>query len=280
MSVQMRASMKSWTVWSFRIIAVMVLLSIYAWIVTPEGATVPTYYGSNGEPNQWASKSLALLSGPAAVMLISVIWLLFVFVLPRYVSRPQSMRTLLVMLIAHTVHVFIIVYGLLLAVHLAVILAATGTELNLYILTRIAAGVIVMVFGLIIANLRTNFYTSFGGPWTLPGREMWRKISRFGGKQLLFLGLATALGAFLGSDKMWLLLFVVEFLTVVATGTLYSYIVWRNSYAGTEEEIVENQPARSGLVGAVGVGERILSATTFSTMAAILFVFAVMHWNM
>jgi hypothetical protein len=79
---------------------------------------------------------------------------------------------------------------------------------------------------------------------------------------------------------MWLLLFVVEFLTVVGTGAIYSYVVWRNSYAGTEEEIVENQLERSGLVSAVGVGERIMSAITFVIMAMILFVFAVMHWSM
>jgi uncharacterized membrane protein len=98
---------------------------------------------------------------------------------------------------------------LLLAVHIGVLLAASGFVTDIQRVMTIVIGLSLIPIGNVVSKLRRNAFIGIRTPWAYASDEVWLRTQRFGGRALIVAGLlATAIAATGGPVKSlrWLLI--------------------------------------------------------------------------
>lgn len=110
-------------------------------------------------------------------------------------------------------------------------LAALGYPLAISRLVPILVGVILIVVGNFMPQLRSSFFVGIRTPWALENDEVWRRTHRAGGVMFCLFGLAFIAAAFIpGALAFWL---PIGFTLVGLAGVyLYSYLCYRKLGGG------------------------------------------------
>jgi len=84
----------------------------------------------------------------------------------------------------------------------------------------------VVIFGVVMAKIRPNWFVGIRTPWTLTSQESWTRTHRVGGWLFIVMGLWTLLLAV--ERTAWALAVWVIILGATVVGLFaYSYLVWR-----------------------------------------------------
>jgi uncharacterized membrane protein len=112
------------------------------------------------------------------------------------------------------------------AMHLVIMLASTGRQMNMGSSICVIFGVLFAVLGNWMGKIRRNFYVGIRTPWTLASDEVWERTHRSGGKIMVAVGLIAAVTGFIASDATCFIVLMsgIGFLVAWAMGySLYWY---------------------------------------------------------
>lgn len=213
-------NIKAGLIYSAALVALMLLLSAYAWDRLPQDAPIPVHWNAQGQVDRYGSRTEGLLLLPATAAAIALLFAAIPFIEPRSRHLRQSRNAYLALWAA--------VLALMAAVHLFIVLHALGLPLDPNVAIPIAIGLLFILIGACLAKIRSNFFMGIRTPWTLSSELAWNKTHRLGAKLFLILGLLMLLWPWLPLRQWAAPLILTAALLLLATLVVYSYLVWRN----------------------------------------------------
>jgi uncharacterized membrane protein len=201
-------------------VAIMVATSAWGWSQIPDDAQIPIHWGLDGQADGFAPKAVGLFALPALGLIISALLAIVPAIEPRRENLNRSAPAYRA--------VWLSLLGLLVVLHGAAVVAATGAGVDMAGLVAAGIGAMFVVIGNVLGKVRSNFMFGIRTPWTLTSDRSWNRTHRLGGRLMVALGLvvigATALGlrgeplfAIVGGGGGTLVVGVV----------VYSYLAWR-----------------------------------------------------
>lgn len=206
---------------SVAVVGAMLLVSALAWLQLPAGAQVPIHWGTDGQPDDWADKTLGLFLLPAVAVGVAA---LLAFI-PRFEPRRTNLARSSKAYGATWIGVMLLLGGL----HALAVAVALGAELDLTRIVFVGTGVLFVVIGNYLPKVRPNYMMGIRTPWTLTSDLAWTRTHRLGGRVFVIEGIAIAILGLIGIDGMtlvWVMLGAIGILLVVTFA--YSYQVWKS----------------------------------------------------
>lgn len=193
-------------------------LSAWAWGQIPDDQLLPTHWGISGEPDDFGSKTEALLIMPAFLVGISLLLGFIPRFEPRRLNLERSAKAY------QGTWAGIITFFLVL--HVAMVLSALGYNINMAQVAPFFIGVLFAVLGNYMSKVRSNFFYGIRTPWTLTSELSWNKTHRLGSKLFVFAGLVMMVSSFWPAYSFYALFGVLMPLLIVLFA--YSYWVWKS----------------------------------------------------
>lgn len=198
----------------------MIGLLILAWIIVfpqlPD--QVPIHWNLKGEADGFATKINAMLSTLGIMVLLYVTMAFLPKVDPRksnykYFSKSYNI-------------IMNVLLGVFFVVNLFVIFNANGYDVPMSTLGPLVIGIIFLVLGNYMPQVRSNFFIGIRTPWTLSSDEVWKKTHRAASKIFFFGGLVLIATTF-ASDIWKETVFIVVISITIIAPYLYSYYLYR-----------------------------------------------------
>jgi uncharacterized membrane protein len=201
------------------VVLLMLGISAWAWPQIPAGVQVPIHWGIDGQANGWASKPIALFGVPLLTAGIALLLAFAPRLDPRYGNVARSATAYLGVAFA--------VLVLMLVIHSAAILAATGRAIEIGTVARLAVGSLLIVVGNFLGKTRSSWVFGIRTPWTLSSERSWARTHRLGGYLFMLVGAASIVAGVFAPQGVAAVVLLVGLGVVVVTVAVYSYLVWR-----------------------------------------------------
>lgn len=202
------------------VIGLMLLASAVTWNALPDDAEIPIHWNLAGEVDGTASKAVGLVLTPAIAIGLTALLAVVPFLDPRREHMRMSIGAYTA--VCSAVIVFV---GL---VHLGVMWAAFGNELDIARLMGLGGAALFGAIGVAMSRTRSNWFMGVRTPWTLSSERSWEKTHRLAGR--LFLGAAglMAVAAIMGSPEVIFVVMIGSILVATVVSVAYSYVAWRD----------------------------------------------------
>lgn len=100
-----------------------------------------------------------------------------------------------------------------------------GYDIPFQKVVPVLLGIMFIVFGNFMTQIRHNYFFGIRTPWTLASEYVWKKTHRFGGYVFVVIGLVPLITTFIGSMGMYL--FLGALVVGIALVMIYSYMVYK-----------------------------------------------------
>lgn len=200
------------------LIGLMMLAWIIAYPKLPD--QVPIHWNLTGEADGFAAKINAMFSTLGIMVLIYVSMAFLPKVDPRKFNYQYFSKSYNIMM-----NVLLSVFFV---INLFIIFNAAGYEVPIATMGPLVVGIIFMVLGNYMPQIRSNFFIGIRNPWTLSSDEVWKKTHRAASKIFFFGGLVMIAATFAPAFWKETVFFAVIAITVI-TPYLYSYLLYRKS---------------------------------------------------
>ena len=199
-------------------IAIMLLMTAWAWNKVPAGQLVPTHWGFNGQADAYGGKAEALLALPIIAAVTSVVLggLIWLFLRGQGTIPSRSIA----LLSAGVMILFI-------TGQLQIVLSSVGRPAPILSIMPFGLAAAFALVGLGLEGVPPNGIMGARTPWTYASDVSWRKSQRLACRAFLVVALLTALGAFLPNASWFFALFMVALLGASVVVIVYSYIFWK-----------------------------------------------------
>lgn len=202
------------------VVGVMLVASTWAWFQLPADAQVPIHWGADGQPDDWADKTVGLFLMPAIAAGVALLLAL----IPRFEPRRANLERSAKSYGAVWIGVMLLLGGL----HLLAISVALGAEMDLTRIVFVSVGLLFVVIGNYLPKVRPNYMMGIRTPWTLTSDLSWTKTHRVGGRVFVIEGIALAGLGLLGVTGTPLVGAMIGAIVVLLVVTFtYSYQVWK-----------------------------------------------------
>jgi uncharacterized membrane protein len=197
--------------------------SVWAYPRLPD--VVTTHWNFKGEPDGYSSR---LLAAGLLPLFLAVLPLIF-RVLPKIDPKGENYAKFseAYWLIANTVVLF------LAGVHLAVLLNAMGTPIDIHLVVGLGVGLLLMVLGNYLGKVQPNWFMGVRTPWTLASDTVWRKTNRTAGWLFVLAGLIIAVSSFVPSIPTVTVMGVAIALAALIP-VVQSYVLWKKERANVQ----------------------------------------------
>jgi uncharacterized membrane protein len=200
----------------------MIGLLIIAWIIAypklPD--QVPIHWNINGEADGFATPINAMFSTLGIMVLLYVTMVFLPKVDPRKSNYKYFTKSYNIMLN--------VILGVLFIINIMMLLNAVGYEVPIGSIGPIVVGIIFMVLGNYMPQVRSNFFIGIRTPWTLSSDEVWRKTHRAAARIFFFGGLIMMATIFLPAFWKEAIFISIIAMTVI-TPYLYSYLLFKKN---------------------------------------------------
>jgi len=198
------------------LIVIAVIVSIVAYPNLPD--RVPTHWNGAGEVNGWSSRLWGAWMLPLIMALVWLILRAVPHIDPRKANyaKFQGMYDWLV----------ILVIAFMLAIHVVIILAATGSPIEIHKVMLPSVGVFIAALGFLLPRVHPNWFVGIRTPWTLTSDLSWERTHKIAGPLFISLGvLIVASTAVAPTTAIWILVVAAMGITIFLFA--YSYQVWK-----------------------------------------------------
>jgi uncharacterized membrane protein len=198
------------------LIVIAVFVSIFAYPHLPD--RVPTHWNASGEVNGWSSRLWGAWMLPLIMALIWLILRAVPHIDPRKANyaKFQGMYDWLV----------ILVIAFMLAIHVVIILAATGSPIEMHKVMMPSVGIFIAALGFLLPRVHPNWFVGIRTPWTLTSDISWERTHKIAGPLFIALGvLIVASTAIAPTTAIWILVVAAVGITIFLFA--YSYQVWK-----------------------------------------------------
>jgi uncharacterized membrane protein len=196
------------------ILLAVITSSFYFHSLSPE--RVPTHWNFAGEVDGWGPRSFAFII-PAAIAIIYLLFMVLPFLDPKRERYDQFRK------VYHIFKDSIILF--MAVIYFATSLNVLGYNLPIGVIVPVGVGLLFMIMGNYMKEIKSNWFIGIRTPWTLSSEEVWNKTHRFGGKMFMLAGILIVLDAFL--PVSWRLTVFIAAIIIILAGTIgYSYVVY------------------------------------------------------
>lgn len=197
--------------------------SVWAYPRLPD--VVTTHWNFKGQPDGYSSR---LLAAGLLPLFLAVLPLIF-RVLPKIDPKGENYAKFseAYWLIANTVVLF------LAGVHVAVLLNAMGTPIDINLVVGLGVGLLLMVMGNYLGKVQPNWFMGVRTPWTLASDTVWRKTNRTAGWLFVLAGLIIAVVSFVPSIPTVTVMGVAIALAALIP-VVQSYVLWKKERANVQ----------------------------------------------
>ncbi|MBO8128677.1 MAG: SdpI family protein [Peptococcaceae bacterium] len=200
------------------LILILLGLLVAAFVVYPQlPERVPMHWNAGGEVDRYGSRFTGAFAIPLLTIGIYIGMLVFPLMDPRranyanFSTAYRAIRTGLVLFLA-------VLYGI-------VTTNALGYEVNVARVVPITLGLLFILIGNFLTQVRHNYFVGIRTPWTLASEEVWRKTHRVGGFAFVLAGIISILAAFLPAPaNFWVV--IGSLIGAAAITTIYSAIIY------------------------------------------------------
>ena len=180
---------------------------------------IPIHWGINGEVDNYGSRMMALVTGIMPVGL----YLLMLY-LPKIDPRRENYakHSGAYGVMQMSIVLFFIV------IHWAIMYFSLGNTFNIGRLVTIGIGILFIIIGNYMSQIRHNYFIGIKTPWTLASEYVWKKTHRLGGIVFIISGILMGLSTFI--DYKFSGTIIVVLIIGMITGLyLYSYLVFNKN---------------------------------------------------
>jgi uncharacterized membrane protein len=206
------------------VVAILFIVSAWAWTQLPADAQVPIHWDIDGTPDGFASKTIGLLLLPLITAGVAALFWIIPIIEPRRANILKSEK-------AYTA-IWLGIVLLLAAVDLVAVAAAMGSGLNVSTIVPIGVGALFILIGNYLPKVRPNYMVGIRTPWTLTSDLSWDRTHRVGGRLFVVEGIAFILFGLLRPPRDILIGALIGGIAVVLVFLFaYSYQVWKTDPA-------------------------------------------------
>lgn len=179
---------------------------------------IPVQWGSDGSVNSYGGKYIDLIM--AALPIVILLLLTYMpYIDPRKANYRKHRHAYSIMTIGITL--------LLIACSWLTGLAGLGYSINIQTLIPVGMGILFIVLGNAMPQIRSSYFFGIRTPWTLENPDVWRKTHKFGGILFCIIGVLFIISAFIGSSQFSNIILLPVVLGSVAMFYIYSFIVYK-----------------------------------------------------
>ncbi|NBI08318.1 SdpI family protein [Senegalia massiliensis] len=202
------------------ILIVIVLISfittIFVYNDLPQ--EIPRQWGIDGEVNSYWGKEAVFFTA----LLPLILYLLMKF-LPKIDPKKESYEKHKK---AYNITIFTVIIFLI-VIHWISIYVSLGHDINIQLLVNLGVGILFIIIGNYMGQIRHNYFFGIRNPWTLASEEVWKKTHRASRYVFVVLGILFIVSGFItGEIAIWLT--IGGALVLVFFTTVYSYLVFKN----------------------------------------------------
>lgn len=207
--------MRKLSIISFIIILLLFGISIYFYNLLPE--KIITHWDQNGEPNGSMGKVFGVYIIPIATLVLFFLFLLIPLIDPlkenikKFINYYDSFILVLVLFMFY--------------IHILTLLWNIGYRFNTSHAFLPALGFLFIYIGIILKNVKRNWFIGVRTPWTLSSEKVWEKTHILGNKLFIISGIITIFGIFI--PKLMIYFVLIPILISVLILFIYSYLVYR-----------------------------------------------------
>ncbi|MHB9134692.1 MAG: SdpI family protein [Armatimonadota bacterium] len=257
MTTPAKMPLRAGLIWSSLLLGVMVVLSAIAWVKVPAGQQIPIHWGVDGQPDNYAGKTFALLMMPMVGLAMALLLIFIARIEPRQGNITRSAKAFTIIWIS-TLAVLTIMHAFLVA-------TALGIPIGINTIIPVTIGLLFIIMGNYLGKIRSNFFLGIRTPWTLSSELSWSHTHRLGGKLFMLIGAILLLSMLLNDMSLVFYLLMAELLGATLLLSIYSYLVWRMD---PNKKDVNGQPGELLPAPATTPALRIL------TIISVLYVLA------
>lgn len=210
---------KRWNAWDMAVLILALAPLLFAWMVYDRlPAQIPSHFGLDGQPDGYSGKF-----GLIVIFSVLVLGLPFLMKwLPALDPRRENYRKF-----SRFYELFRLVVTLFLSgMFTATLLYALGYPVNISKVVLTGVGLLWMVIGNYLGQVRSNWFFGIKLPWTLENEEVWRRTHRLSGPLWMGAGILLVLSVFLPSSvTLWTVSLSV--LVILLVPPVYAYYLFR-----------------------------------------------------
>lgn len=205
---------------SAAMVAAMAAAGTWAYLRLPAGSLVPSHWNAAGQVDGY--------SGPWILFLMPALTVGFDLLLASLLLVEPRRRNLLASTAAYNAIVLGFAGLMALIQGITVWSALRGVQAADAVgsLIFIAVGLFLVVIGIFLPRIRSNFFMGIRTPWTLSSERSWERTHRLGAWLFAALGLLIALAATVPWAAVFLVLGGAAVVVIVLAA--YAYVVWRD----------------------------------------------------
>ncbi|MFT9498081.1 SdpI family protein [Anaerosolibacter sp.] len=201
--------------WLILIILLSAIGTIFVYQQLP--SMVPGHWNLNGEVDRYNSKEFVFFTA----LLPLGLYILMVF-LPNL--DPKKASYLKHEKAYAMVQTSIVIF--LIAIHWLIIIMALGYDVNIGRVIRVGLGLLFVIMGNYMSQIRHNYFFGIKNPWTLASEEVWTKTHRLGGYGFVLSGIIAFLSAFLQDPAAFKMMMIGTFGPLIGVN-IYSYLLYQ-----------------------------------------------------
>lgn len=196
------------------LVGLSIVLSAYYLPILPN--QVPTHWNFRGEIDGYSPKLLGIFLLP----FIQILLLLVFQFLPRIDPKKNNYQYF-----NREWHVIqISVIGFLSYIHFFILEAALNQNFNITKLILVGTGLLFVLLGVSLKNIRQNYFIGIRTPWTIASEHVWYKTHRFGSWCFVLGGLVIMIGSAL-SVRFSFLIFTTVLISAILPA-IYSLFIF------------------------------------------------------
>jgi uncharacterized membrane protein len=199
------------------LLIVLAMAIVGAWLFESLPEQVPSHWNAAGEVDDYMGKTLATVLIPGITLLMAVLFPILGWIDPlkkNYEKFKRAWGVLQVSIIAFMAYVyFVTMYAAL----------NSGLDVGTFIIAGV--GVLFVLIGYCIGEIKRNYFVGIRTPWTLHNEKVWDKTHQLG--KWCFMGAGVVL--FANAFFLWHTVAVMFVAVILASVVpiIYSYLIYR-----------------------------------------------------
>lgn len=178
---------------------------------------VLTHWSLRGEPDGTSSRTLAALTGPAAILVLTLLVQLLPKIDPKRENYPRFHGVY--WLVVNAVILWVLV------LHVALLAFGAGAPVSVQHVIAGGSAVLMLVLGNSFGRIRPNWFMGIRTPWTLESPEVWRRTHRMAAWLFVGAGIVTGVAVLIPRVDP-LEIAMVAVLAAILVSVVFSLIFW------------------------------------------------------
>lgn len=187
---------------------------------------IPTHFDFSGNVDTYGPKATIFVMAALPLIMLLMVW-----VMPKIDPRRKNYDKHKK---AYTIiSLLIVIFPIPLS--WATIFQAMGYDMNINMFVSTVVGILLIVMGNFMPQIRPNYFMGIRTPWTLDNPQVWRKTHTLGGIVFCIMGVSLIVAPFLPEVIGMPMNFVVMLGGVLLT-FVYSFIIYKKYKGGNDTE--------------------------------------------